>query len=149
LEQLRREIGAVTWLPACADNEALARLYRSADLFVHPGVQETFGLVALEAQACGTAVVGIRGSYMDRLIQSDQTHWALHNSPEALATAITETFADAPAADRKMLHTKIARQFGWTDVFRRLFDLYRDVIAEFHRRGGSSPSTSAAPSFYG
>ena len=40
--------------------------YRAADLFVHPGVQETFGLAALESQACGTPVVGIRGSYMDR-----------------------------------------------------------------------------------
>jgi len=38
--------------------------YRAADLFVHPGVQETFGLAALECQACGTPVVGIRGSYM-------------------------------------------------------------------------------------
>jgi alpha-1,6-mannosyltransferase len=148
LEQLRRETGAVSWIPACADNEALARLYRSADLFVHPGVQETFGLVALEAQACGTAVVGIRGSYMDRLIQSDQTHWALHNSPEALATAIKQTLADTPAADRKLLHTKIARQFGWSDVFRRLFDVYRNVITEFQRRGGSSPWSSAASSFY-
>jgi alpha-1,6-mannosyltransferase len=41
-------------------------------LFVHSGVQETFGFVALESQACGTAVVGIRGSYMDRIILNGQ-----------------------------------------------------------------------------
>lgn len=33
-----------------------------------PDVQETFGLVTLESQACGTPVIGIRGSYMDRII---------------------------------------------------------------------------------
>ena len=69
----------------------LAALYRAADLFVHPGVQETFGLVTLEAQACGTPVIGIRGSYMDRIIHSDQTLWARENSAAALAAAIEET----------------------------------------------------------
>ena len=58
---------------------------------MHPGVQETFGLVTLEAQACGTPVVGIRGSYMDRIIHSDQTLWARRKHAAALAAAIVET----------------------------------------------------------
>ena len=66
----------------------LARFYRAADLFVHPGVQETFGLVTLESQACGTPVVGIRGSYMDRIVFSDLGYWAAENRPESLAAAI-------------------------------------------------------------
>ena len=56
---LQKKTGAVTWQPYCSDPRELARLYRAADLFVHPGVQETFGLVTLESQACGTPVVGI------------------------------------------------------------------------------------------
>ena len=43
-------------------------------------MQETFGLTALESQACGTPVVGIRGSYMDRIIFGSQEHWARENS---------------------------------------------------------------------
>ena len=39
----RKKTGAVTWQPYCSDPRELARLYRAADLFVHPGVQETFG----------------------------------------------------------------------------------------------------------
>ncbi len=42
----------------------------------HPGIQETFGLVTLESQASGTPVVGIRGSYMDRIIFSNRQQWA-------------------------------------------------------------------------
>ncbi len=75
----------------------LARYYRAADLFVHPGVQETFGLVALESQACGTPVVGIAGSYMDRIIFNSQQDWARENSAPALAQAIHEA-ADANLA---------------------------------------------------
>ncbi len=55
---------------------------------MHPGVQETFGLVTLESQACGTPVVGIRGSYMDRIVFSDLGSWAAENRPESLAEAI-------------------------------------------------------------
>jgi alpha-1,6-mannosyltransferase len=149
LEQMQRETSALTWLPYCSDNEQLARLYRAADLFVHPGVQETFGLVALEAQACGTPVIGIRGSYMDRLIQSDQTRWASRNSPAALAAAIEDTANKTVRADCRTLHERIARQFGWTEVFGRLFDVYREVVANFRGRGFSSPLSAAASSFYG
>ena len=95
-EQLRRlqaKTGGVKWIQYCTDSQELARFYRAADLFVHPGVQETFGLVALESQACGTPVVGIRGSYMDRIIFHEQESWARENTPEALADAI-EAFCE-------------------------------------------------------
>ena len=79
----------VSWIQYCTDPRSRG-FYRAADLFVHPGVQETFGLVALESQACGTPVVGIRGSYMDQIICHDQEPWAGENSAEALADAIEE-----------------------------------------------------------
>jgi len=118
---------AMTWLPYCGDSQKLAQLYRAADLFVHPGVQETFGLVALESQACGTPVIGIRGSYMDRIIYSDQTHWARENSAPALAQAI----ADASDHDLKKsgatASRRVTRLYSWTQVFDRLFAIYREV----------------------
>ena len=65
LRRLQMKNTGVKWMQYCTDSSELARFYRAADLFVHPGVQETFGLVALESQACGTPVIGIRGSSMD------------------------------------------------------------------------------------
>ena len=95
LEKLQKRTGgAISWLRYCTDSNELARYYRAADLFVHPGVQETFGLVALESQACGTPVVGIRGTNMDRVIFHEQESWARENTPEALADAIEETSTD-------------------------------------------------------
>ena len=68
LRKMQTRCKNVSWIKYCAEPRELARYYRAADLFVHSGVQETFGLVALESQACGTPVVGIRGSAMDDLI---------------------------------------------------------------------------------
>jgi len=126
--KLKEETGSVTWLPYCADSDRLARLYRCADLFVHPGVQETFGLVALESQASGTPVVGIRGSCMDRIIFGGQELWAAENSPEALARAIVATAAgDCPAVGAAASRA-VHERFGWDEVFSRLFEIYRSVL---------------------
>jgi alpha-1,6-mannosyltransferase len=51
LAELQARCPNVTWMRYCTDSADLARYYRAADLFVHPGTQETFGLVALESQA--------------------------------------------------------------------------------------------------
>ena len=123
----------VTHLPYCADATKLAALYRAADLFVHPGVQETFGLVTLEAQACGTPVAGIRGSYMDRIVRSGQTRWARENTTAALARAIEEMSGEKSRGNSSRLHAEIAAQFSWDGVFARLFDLYREVIHNYRR----------------
>jgi len=131
LKDLQQTTGAVTWLPYCADSAKLARFYSAADLFVHPGVQETFGLVTLESQACGTPVVGIRGSYMDRIIHSDQAHWAAENSPEALARAVVEAAEQDLCAVGAAVSRRVAAQYSWEKVFSRLFEIYRETIRDY------------------
>jgi alpha-1,6-mannosyltransferase len=131
LQELQAATGAVTWFPYCADMLQLARYYRAADLFVHPGVQETFGLVALESQACGTPVVGIAGSYMDRIIFNSQQDWARENSGPALAQAITEAAdADLACTGGATSH-KVRALYSWTNVFDRLFAIYRNVVKDY------------------
>jgi alpha-1,6-mannosyltransferase len=133
LEKMRTDVGDIAWLPYCTDSEDLARYYRAADLFVHPGVQETFGLVALESQACGTPVVGIRGSYMDRIIFHEQESWARENSAAALADAIEEL------SEKKLSilggNASIAAEkfHSWPRVFEQLFCIYREVCAKYRR----------------
>ncbi|MEP7014001.1 MAG: glycosyltransferase [Verrucomicrobiota bacterium] len=134
LEKLQEQTdGAVSWIRYCTDSVELARFYRAADLFVHPGIQETFGLVALESQACGTPVVGIRGSYMDRIIFHDQESWARENTPEALADAI-EALSTTPLP---ILGKNAARRAGelysWPRVFEELFCIYREVCRNYRR----------------
>ena len=117
----------LSWIRYCADPSELAGFYRAADLFVHPGVQETFGLAALECQACGTPVVGIRGSYMDNIICHDQDSWGVENSSDALADAIEESSErKLPILGRNA--ARLARNLhNWPRVFDELFCIYREL----------------------
>jgi alpha-1,6-mannosyltransferase len=123
----------VKWIHYTTDPLELARYYRAADLFVHPGMQETFGLVALESQACGTPVVGIRGSRLDGIILHDQEGWAAENDPAALADAIEQFSARDLKALGRSAAQKAAAEYAWPAMFDRLFCIYREVCANYRR----------------
>ncbi len=125
----QRRGAAISWVRYVSDSAGLARLYRASDLFVHPGVHETFGLVALESQACGTPVVGIRGSRMDRIIQGGTDAWANANSAADLANAIKD-FAGS-ALPRATLSARVSESYDWNRVFSHLFCIYDEVWAQY------------------
>jgi alpha-1,6-mannosyltransferase len=131
LRRLQAQTGSVTSIQYCTDSLQLARFYRAADVFVHPGTQETFGLVALESQACGTPVVGIRGSNLDRIILHEQESWAAENTPAALADAIEEFSAKNLPALGASAARLAAERHAWPRVFERLFCIYREVCANY------------------
>ena len=56
-DRVRHAEARVRVLPYSADPRSVAVTLASADVFVHAGTRETFGLAALEALACGTPVV--------------------------------------------------------------------------------------------
>ena len=133
VQKIRQRVGNISWISYCTDSAFLARYYRAADLFVHPGVQETFGLVALESQACGTPVVGIRGSYMDPIICHDQGSWARENTAEALAGAIESSSAKKLATLGMSAAQTAENLYSWPRVFEELFCIYREVRSKYRR----------------
>jgi len=124
LPATRQRTGALTWRSYIQDNAQLAQYYHAADLFVHPGVCETFGLVILEAQACGLPCIGIRGSFMDANVMTGLDQWAARNEPADLADAM-ERFSklDLPALGAEASRQVHAR-FSWNKVFARQWDVY-------------------------
>jgi alpha-1,6-mannosyltransferase len=133
LRKLQMRTDNLSWIRYCGNPSELAGFYRAADLFVHPGVQETFGLAALECQACGTPVVGIRGSYMDNIICHDQESWAIENSSDALANAI-EKCSDRKLSALGRHAARVARSlYSWPRVFDELFCIYRELRSKYRR----------------
>ena len=131
LRKLQTRHKNISRIKYCAEARDLARYYRAADLFVHPGVHETFGLVALESQASGTPVVGIRGSVMDDLIFHGQNDWSLENSAEGLADSIERFSARPLSILGRDAAERAAQQHSWPRVFERLFCIYREVCANY------------------
>ena len=124
LPATRHRTDALTWRSYIQDNAKLAAYYHAADLFIHPGVCETFGLVVLEAQACGLPCVGVRGSFMDANIMVGLDHWATKNDPGEIADAI-ERYEDKDLAAMGVEASKrVHARFSWDKVFARQWALY-------------------------
>ena len=124
LPATRHHTGALTWRSYIQDNVKLAEYYHAADLFFHPGVCETFGLVVLEAQACGLPCVGVRGSFMDANIMVGLDQWATHNDPKAIADAIARFEHQDLVALGVEASRLVHARFGWDKVFARQWSLY-------------------------
>lgn len=134
LDLRERTGGCVTWIPHISDSAELARLYRAADLAVHPSVNETFGLVPLEEQACGLPVCGIRGSCLDENILAGLECWADTNRPAHLAAAI-ERMRRRNRADLGGLASAIVRQrYAWPVVLNHLWEEYRSLANHSARK---------------
>jgi phosphatidylinositol alpha-1,6-mannosyltransferase len=123
LEQLAGRLGVserVRFLGLVPD-EAIAPLLTMADLFVMPAREERpdvegFGLVFLEANACGTAVIGSTSGGIADAVQDGETGLLVPPAaPEALATAAIRLLTDTPlrlrlgAAGR----ARVLRDFTW------------------------------------
>jgi len=124
LPATRHRTGALTWRSYIQDNVHLSRYYHAADMFIHPGVCETFGLVVLEAQACGLPCVGISGSFMDANVMVGLDQWATRNDPEDLADAIMRfeqmNLAAMGAEASRLVHAR----FAWKKVFAKQWAYY-------------------------
>jgi|GEM_PF-103466 len=145
LETREQTGGALQWIPHIANSAALAQLYRTADLAVHPSVNETFGLVPLEAQACALPVCGIRGSCMDENIMEGLNHWAPRNTPNELAAAIDRMRPLDRGALGRRAAVAVRERYAWPVVLRELWSRYGELVAA--RKPHSAPvrSTVSTP----
>ena len=110
--------------------EELALYYAAADLCAVPSLTESFGLVALEAMACGTPVVGTRVGGLQTVIEHGESGLLVPAGDyQALADAMAQVLTDA----RLRMHLAHgardrAEHFTWRQVGDRMVDLYDRVL---------------------
>jgi alpha-1,6-mannosyltransferase len=119
----------ITLLPYEPSARRLAALLASADALVHAGLQETFGLIALEAMACGTPVVAYEGTALAEVIDADVGLLAPARHPAGLAEAVHGLFDADLAARRSASRRRVLEQHTWESVFRRQMRLYESLLA--------------------
>lgn len=109
----------------------LADWFAAADLVCVPSYSESFGLVALEAQACGTPVVAARVGGLSTVVIDGVTGLLVDgHSPDAYAEALTRVLDDpalrAAMSAKASVH---AAGFTWSATADRLLELYAKVRA--------------------
>jgi phosphatidylinositol alpha-1,6-mannosyltransferase len=137
LERLVSELGLeqhVTFAGFVPESE-LPSYYRAADAMVVPSREfrdglpiEGFGIVYMEASACGTPVIGGRGGGTDESILDGETGYQVdQNDPEAVADAAIRLLEDRDLAERmgRNGHQRAVRGFDWkiqADKLRRFLE---------------------------
>ena len=133
LHRLRAELGIedlVTFLGK-RDQDSLPYYYSAAEVVVMPSHYESFGMVALEAMACGTPVIASRVGGLKFAVVHGYTglHVPVAN-PDALAGAITRLMKnDALRWELAANSQRIAQNYGWHNISCQVYDLYTAAIA--------------------
>src|SRR5262249_20567714 len=116
----------------------LVHLLSAATVFVCPSVYEPFGLVNLEAMACGTAVVASRVGGIPEIVVEGETgylvDWDESDQPafaRGLALRIGELLAGPGLAVRMGAagRARVLEHFTWPAIADRTVALYRSVLA--------------------
>jgi len=123
VETFVRHNPSVRRVPFVKKPEELADWYRAADLLIHPGRWETFGLVLLEAQACGLPVVGFRGGAMEEQA-AELDSWSNEKSSSGLAEAVIKKALSLKEGDRIRAAKFVGDRFSWERTFARQMEVY-------------------------
>lgn len=104
--------------------------YNAADIVTMPSRYESFGLAALEAQACGTPVVASRVGGLPYAVQDGYSGFLVEQGqPADLAGALTQLLEN-PGLARKLGQQAAMRaeQFGWRAVADNVIATYQDLV---------------------
>jgi D-inositol-3-phosphate glycosyltransferase len=123
--------GLVRLEPPCPQPE-LADWYRAATLVMVPSYSESFGLVALEAQACGTPVVAAAVGGLRTAVRDGLSGVLVDSRDPARYARAVRRLIDAPAELARLSSgaREHASRFGWSVTVDRLLDLYSVVMSE-------------------
>jgi len=118
----------VTMIPYRRDSVELASWIASADALVHAGTKETFGLVVLEAMACGRPVIAARAGAFPELIDESVGMLAEPDSAAGMAAAIGALYQRDLAHLGAAARARVLRQYTWDRTFRQQIDVYAALI---------------------
>ena len=132
-------IGEAVTFAGRVPQEHLPPYYSAADVLVLPSYYESFGLVALEALACGTPVVATRVGAMSSILREGVNGLVVPDgSPRSLARGIDEVLASSRGSAAGAVRATVLR-FSWAHVASAMIDQYRAVLKREREAASSNP----------
>jgi alpha-1,6-mannosyltransferase len=118
----------VTMMPYRRDSHELAQWIASADALVHAGTKETFGLVILEAMACGRPVVAARAGAFPEFVDETVGALAEPHSAAGMAEAIASLYERDLDAVGAAARARVLRHFTWSRAFHTQLATYASLV---------------------
>ena len=111
--------------------DTLPYYYSAAEVLVIPSHYESFGMVALEAMACGTPVIASQVGGLAYLVKDGETGYHVpYDAPQVLSEKLGALLGDS--ALRKRMGARAAayaREYAWEKIAKRIVDVYRELLA--------------------
>jgi glycogen synthase len=140
----RAERPGVVWVREMLAREEIVQLYSHATVFCCPSIYEPFGIINLEAMACGTPVVASAVGGIPEVVVDGETGLLVPLEQEDaapfepvdparfsrdLAAAINRLLGDATLRERMSAagQARVAEHFTWSAIARRIVDLYQTL----------------------
>ncbi len=120
----------------------LHKYYSAAEGLVMPSLYESFGLVPLEAMACGTPVLVSRIGEMRNIVQEGKNGFSFPpNNPSSLASCLEHLFSNKESLwDREKIRQNVTKNFSWEKTTEETYSLFRKL-----RREKASITTISPP----
>jgi D-inositol-3-phosphate glycosyltransferase len=138
--------GRVHFIPA-RPHQALSLVYQAADLLVMPSRTETFGLVALEAQACGVPVVASRAGSLPEVVSDGISGVLVGRRDVRIWAEMVAALLTSPARLQAMRAAAAAQatRFSWHATATALLSAYHETVASFTRPGWPPSAGAGRP----
>ena len=115
----------------CGVSEAdLPAVYRCADVFVLPSIQEGQGIVLLEAQSSGKPVVAFNVTGVREAVRNGETGFLVKPNSNELAEAILRLLSDVSLRERLGAQGRdfVQKEFSWDVSAQKMLAVYREAL---------------------
>jgi starch synthase len=146
VSELERERGGVVWIASMLPRPELVQILSHASAFACPSVYEPFGIVNLEAMACGAAVVASDVGGIPEIVVPEKTGLLVGFEPDGtpraeprdparfasdFAQALNRLIRDAALAKRfgAAGRERVRAEFSWSSIADQTVALYRRLLA--------------------
>jgi alpha-maltose-1-phosphate synthase len=145
VKELEAERGGLVWIQKMMPRPELIQILSHARVFVCPSIYEPFGIVNLEAMACGAPVVASAVGGIPEVVDDGNTGYLVSFEPDgtpmggpkdrdafarALATRINELCADPVLATKMGAagRRRVEELFAWSSIARQTARLYERLV---------------------
>ncbi|MDO9085714.1 MAG: glycosyltransferase [Anaerolineaceae bacterium] len=112
------------------DQQMLPYYYSAAEVVVMPSHYESFGMVALEAMACGTPVVASQVGGLAFLVRDGETGFVVPgNDIQSLANRLMELIKDKELGNKLgKKSTEYAQMYAWETISTKMIEVYNQIL---------------------